>query len=197
MKVMLTFLIALLLATPTGDTSSEIYPNELAGFRFHATAQWRALVPLRSTIADVRNAMGEPFNATDLADYFSPYPGDESANAPLLEYAMGSEWRVFIYFVTRDAAERPGRLHGLGGRVRSIELLPNSRVSFSDAEFPSVFTKHRVVAADAVWDDYTDTHGLTYAIYAGRPAHGDAVAGDLNRIRYGSPGDREAGLVGE
>jgi hypothetical protein len=163
------------------------YPNELDGFKFQASAKWGSLVPLKSTIAEVRALLGQPRESTDLSDYFSPYPGDERAGAPLLEYSWRPEWDVYIYFVTRDEAGRPGQTHGLGGRVRSIELIPRKRPSFAKVVFPSTFVKHHVIAADAAWDEYSDAWGLTYAVYSGRPAHVDASRGDLNRIIYGAP----------
>lgn len=142
-------------------------------------------------IAEVRAILGRPRIATDLNDYFSSYPGDDRAVAPLLEYSWRPEWDVYIYFVTRDDAGRPGQMHGLRGRVRSIDLIPRGRVSFAKVVFPSAFVKHHVVAADAAWDEYADDQGLTYAVYSSRPAHVDARPGDLDRIIYGAAGVRD------
>jgi len=113
MRVTLALLTALLLVSEGVSVAAPSrYPNELEGFKFQATAKWGTLVPLQSTIAEVRSILGEPRKATDLNDYFSPYPGDDRAIAPLFEYSWRANWDVYIYFVRRDVAGRPGQLQG-------------------------------------------------------------------------------------
>ena len=184
------FMLQLLVGETVCLSAAQRYPNELEGYKFQAEAPWAVVVPLKSSLADVRAVLGQPRKATDLHSYFSPYPGDKQAFAPLFEYSWKADWDVYIYFVTRDQSEQPGPLHGLSGRVFSLDLIPRNRVSFVGVTFPAVFSKRHVVAADAAWDEFSDTHGLTYEVYTGRPAHGDAVKGDLNRISYGVRRDR-------
>ena len=50
--------IAILAATPAAEPLR--YPNELPGFKLHATAKWNKLVPLQSDFNDVRKVMGDP-----------------------------------------------------------------------------------------------------------------------------------------
>ena len=47
--------------------------------------------------------------------------------------------------------------------------------------------KKHVEAADASWDEYTDSDGLQYSVYTSKTLHGTEKAGDLNRISYGFP----------
>ncbi len=189
MKVMLAiFALLLLVRAGVSVAAPQRYPNELEAYKFQAKAAWGALVPLHSSIADVRAILGRPREARDLGRYLSPYPGDEPALAPLFEYSGGADWDVYIYFVTRDQSEQAGPLHGLVGRVLSIDLLPRKPVSFAGVGFPAAFAKRHVVAADAAWDEYADAHGLIYEVYTSRPAHVDVRPEDLNRISYGAPG---------
>jgi len=72
------------------------YPNELPGYRFYATAKWKSLEPLISTLADVRKVFGKPTREVDLSQYFEPYPGDDRAKNPVLTYGIDDRYAACI-----------------------------------------------------------------------------------------------------
>jgi hypothetical protein len=161
----------------------------LPGLKFYATAKWRSLTPLVSSLSDVREVLGDPSNATDLAHYFDPYPGDASAESPLLTYPAGSDWEIFVYFGKKCG-------YSLGSKERprntlcSVELIPRKRRPFKSVVFPAAFAREKVSGADAAWDQYRDSYGLAYEVYTTRTPYGKTIPGDLNRIVYG-PSDAD------
>lgn len=163
---------------------SERYPNELLNFRFYQTAKWKSLVPLVSTMTDVRKVLGEPSEANDTSQFTKPYPGDDKAKNPVFEYKFGSDWLLLIYFVKYCFHGYVPLPKSLDSRLCSIDLVPNKPISFSGIVFPEVFKKTHVDAIDGRWDEYTDDTGLSYQVYTGPPANGKEKAGDLERIVY-------------
>jgi hypothetical protein len=161
------------------------YPNELVGFKFFETAPWRSLVPLVSTMKDVRRTLGSPVEASDVSSPAKPYPGDERARAPILTYRLNPEWDVLVSFTRYcflpHAKEIPG------DRLCSIDLIPTKRVPFNPAKLSSSFKKRHVDAVDASWDEYSDGSGLRYDIYTGGMNYGKLRPGDLRNISYGPP----------
>jgi len=183
-------LITLLCLLAAGsDPATCPYPNELAKYRFCHNAKWNSLMPLESTLIDVLRVMGEPVEASDIANYLTPYPGHAKAVQPVFTYDGGSNWQILIYFVKSDATVRNQLSEPLGDRLLSIDLVPKNRLPFR-ANFPPAFTRSHEIAADAAWDDYTDGTGLHYEIYTTRTPYGGDLPGDLNRISYG-PSDEQ------
>ncbi|MBK6426131.1 MAG: hypothetical protein IPF82_08030 [Blastocatellia bacterium] len=84
---------------------SDRYPNEILGFELHNGARWASLTPLTSRMADVRQILGPPDEARDLANYSRrPYSGDGKWLCAVWTYT-GGEWTILIYFdsyFTRD-----------------------------------------------------------------------------------------------
>ncbi|ANM29868.1 hypothetical protein ABI59_10190 [Acidobacteria bacterium Mor1] len=163
------------------------YPNELQGFVLWETGAWRDLQPLVSTLDDVRRVLGPPERAVDLRQYSKPYPGDGAAQSPVFTYFVDDDYDILVYFVRSDYAARRRYPAELFDRLLSIDFVPKRQVSFRGQIFPRAFSKERVRAADAAWDDHSDGSGLVYSVYSAAPAHGDAQQGDLNRISYGPP----------
>jgi hypothetical protein len=160
------------------------YPNELPGFVFHATAAWSLLVPLESTLADVRRELGDPTEARDLDQYMKPYPGDDAAIQPVLVYDISSEWNLLVYLVRSDLSVRdkyPAEVHD---KLLSIELVPDQDLPFS-TEFSPAWRSREVMAADAGWTTWADGSGLEYQIYRN---------GNLNRIVYGPSDEQKIAL---
>ena len=158
------------------------YPNELPDYRFFNSAKWRTLVPLVSTMADVRKALGDPAEASE--NYgLDPYPGDAAAKRPIFIYDMDAKWRLYVYFAGSrgDHPKIPDRLHD---RIFSFEMLPRDPLPFR-IKFPAVFKRRDVMAADASWDEYTDGVGLSYNVYKSYTPYGHTKPGDLDRIVYG------------
>lgn len=183
---MIKTILVLMIGTCVWAQDTTAYPNELPEYRFYANAPWHALVPAKSTMADVRKVLGDPDEASDMAQYSKPYPGDTVAKEPVFTYTrIMSGWEVLVYFTRycdRDHPPNPS-----GDRVCSIDLVPKKRISFAAVKFPAAFIKRHVTAMDALWDDYADGTGLRYSVYTAKPQYGKEVAGDLNRISYGPP----------
>jgi|ERR1035438_1995984 hypothetical protein len=155
------------------------YPNELAGYRFYHTAKWRNLTAAVSTIADVRALLGNPDNATDLADAADPYPGDEHVTSVVFTYSrLMHGWDVLIYLRNScGGIETP--------RLCSVDLLPHKRTPFAQVKFPNEFVGKHISAVDAAWEEYVDGSGLRYEVYSTKTPYGNRLPGDLNRISYG------------
>ena len=164
------------------------YPNELAGFRFFESAPWRTLVPLSSTMADVRKVLGDPQEAIDLAHYNS-YPGDATAEAPLFIYQFDKAWKVYIYFAGPKLYPANGLSKTVFGRLFSIDLISEEPLHFLK-KLPKPFVRKPTLAADAGWDEFRDCSGLCYSVYTSSTPYGKTKPGDLNRISYG-PSDAE------
>lgn len=156
------------------------YPNELSGYRFYENAKWRKLNPAHSTIADVRELLGNPDDATDLANAVGPYPGDEHVTSVVFTYSrLMRGWEILIYLHTSCGASSDTP------RLCNVDLLPNKRIPFAKVKFPAEFTKKHVTAVDAAWDEYSDSFGLRYEVYSTKTPYGNELPGDLNRISYG------------
>lgn len=167
------------------------YPNELAGFRIAASAPWRSLRRLESTMADTRRALGDPKSASDLAHYSDPYPGDGVAEQPVWEYDVtvnASKWTMLVYFVKSDYYAKRRYPVALHDRLLSIDYVPVGNLPFAVSALGS-FRKSHTTAADASWDEWTDGSGLIYEVYS-KPRRNGGSAGDLNRIVYG-PSDEQ------
>jgi hypothetical protein len=171
------------------DGTKHKYPNELPGCRFFATAHWRSLVPLVSTIADVRKLLGDPTKAEDIAHYSDSYRGDATADQPVFTYVLNSDWEILVYFVRSGYEQRLKFPRAMYDRLYSIDLLPRKPLPFS-VKFPAAFIRNHTAAADAGWDEYSDGSGLRYEVYTSRTPYGGNQPGDLNRISYG-PSDSE------
>jgi hypothetical protein len=173
------------LANGHSQSGPNRYPNELADFRFYATAKWKSLEPLVSTVAEVRKALGNPTHAVDLSQYFEPYPGDDRSKNPVFTYDVDDAWEALVYLGHSCFADvAPKSL-----RLCTIELVPKKRVSFGSVQFPSAFKKNHVAGADAAWDEFADGSGLSYHVYTTRTPYGNKQPGDLNRIVYGPSDD--------
>jgi hypothetical protein len=174
------------------------YPNELDGFRFFGAAPFRPLVPLTSTIADVRRVLGEPDEAVDNAHYGAPYPGDETAARPVFTYEhLVPGVRALVYFVRSDvraAAVFPARLDGA---LLSVDLVSNDPIPFAGRVPEGIFRATKTSGADAGWIDYEDGTGLHYQVYIGKTRYGRTGPGDLNRIVYGASDAQRARARGE
>jgi hypothetical protein len=179
----------LLLSQTTNQANSRRYSNELPQLQFYEKAKWKALTPLVSPISDVKRVLGQPKEATDIARYFDPYPGDDKAVTPLFIYALDADWEIFVY-LGKDCGYRSNSAAFPENRLCTIELLPKKHLSFRDRSFPAVFVKRHVSAADAAWDEYRDSEGLAYYVYTTRTPYGGNVPGNLQRIVYG-PSDEE------
>ena len=173
-------ILLLMMSTCVWAQNTAPYSNELPGYRFYQTARWRKLTPAFSTIADVRALLGNPDNASDLANAADPYPGDENVTSVVFTYSrLMRGWDVLIYLRNSCAvgAETP--------RLCSVDLLPQKRTPFAWVEFPSDFIRKHVAAVDAAWDEYSDGSGLRYEVYSTKTPYGNQLPGDLNRISYG------------
>lgn len=155
------------------------YPNELPGFEFHASAAWRELVPLVSTLADVRRVLGDPSDVRDIAHYSAPYPGDDAAVQPVLTYDISPQWDLLVYLVRSDLSVNDRFPPHLQDKLLSLELVPDHDLPFSTEPFAHErWRSSEVMAADAGWTTYEDGSGLAYQVYGGQ--------GGLNRIVYGA-----------
>jgi len=181
-----------LLSQTTEHARRGRYSNELPKLQFYEKAKWKTLIPLVSFISDVRRILGQPKEATDIAHYFNPYPGDDKAVTPLFIYSMDSDWEIFVY-LGKDCGYQSSSAPFPENRICTIELLPKKRLSFRDRPCPAVFVKRHVNGADAAWDEYRDSEGLAYEVYTTRTPYGSKVPGDLNRIVYG-PSEEELKL---
>lgn len=164
--------------------AQSLYPNELPSFSFWQHARWKSLIPLVSTIGDVRKVLGDPVKAVDLKAYTAPYPGDEKAQCPVFTYEAGPEWKILIYFVKTGYFERKRFPETLYDRMWSIDLIPKKRLPLGNVKPPALFREREVRAADATWKEYSDGSGLIYKIYSSRTQFGGHQPGDLNRISY-------------
>jgi hypothetical protein len=178
-------------AAPTRAPAAR-YPHEVRGFELWASGPWHELVPLRSTLADVRRVLGEPESADDIAHYGAPYPGDAAAEQPVLVYRVKPGWRAYVYLVRSDLSVASSYSAAAQGRLLSVEFVPDDPVSFAARIPKHVFRPRSVHAADASWTSWEDGTGLRYDVYARDATRGRARAGDLSRIGYG-PSDDEAG----
>src|SRR5207253_5744784 len=132
-----------------------------------------------STIADVRALLGNPDNATDLANAADAYPGDENVTSAVFTYSRLMHGRDVLIYLRKSC--------GVGGespRLRSVDLLPHKRIPFARVEFPTEFIKKHVTAVDAAWDEYSDGSGPRYEVYSTKTHYGNELPGDLNRISY-------------
>ena len=178
-------ILLLILCTFTLAQDTTSYPNELPGYRFYQNAKWRKLNSANSTIADVRELLGRPDIATDLADAAGPYPGDEHVTDVVFTYRrLMHGWDVLIYLRNScgPSAETP--------RLCNVDLLPRKPIPFAKVKFPADFTEKHVTAVDAAWDEYGDGFGLRYEVYSTKTPYGKELPGDLNRISYGRPSAR-------
>lgn len=174
-------ILLLTMGTCIWGQSTPPYGNELPAYRFYKTAKWRKLTPTIATIVDVRALLGNPDDATDLANAAGPYPGDDDVISAVFTYSrLMPGWDVLIYLRTSCGASRDEH-----PRLCSIDLLPRKRTPFAQIKFPPVFIKKHVTAADAAWDEYSDGSGLRYDIYSTRTPYGGELPGDLDRISYG------------
>jgi len=188
---MAEILIALIsLSSENAAPSKCPYPNELAQYALCRKAKWNSLTPLESTLSDVLRVLGEPLDASDIANYLAPYPGHAKALQPVFTYDGGPDWEVLIYFVKSDAAARSRLPQSLADRLLSVDLIPRKRLPFGAMVFPPAFARSHEMGADAAWDDYNDGTGLHYQIYTTRTPYGGELPGDLNRISYG-PSDEQ------
>ncbi|MFV8753940.1 hypothetical protein ACNOYE_25625 [Nannocystaceae bacterium ST9] len=169
------------------------YPNELPGYQFFADAAWRELVPLESTLADVRRVLGEPDDARDIAQYTRPYPGDDQAIQPVLTYDLSSDWDLLVYLVRSDLSVNRDYPASVQDRLLSLELVPDHDHPFL-GEFSERWKPREVMAADAGWITYEDGSGLAYQVYRTDVGSGEGP-GDLNRIVYG-PSDAQKSALG-
>jgi len=171
-------------------TRSARYHNELPGYQFYANAPWKSLIPLESSIADVRRVLGSPTTAKDIANYSAPYPGDDKAEQPVWTYDLNENWQILVYFVKTGYFERrkfPKRLYK---RLYSIDYVPKGNIRFDKSRLPASFQKKHTIAADAAWDEYSDGSGLVYQVYTTKTPYGGKYPGDLNRIKYGPSDDQ-------
>lgn len=191
-NVIFTFcvlLLCLILATAAKNqdttTPTSRYPNELPEFRFYESASWRSLVPLVSTMNDVRRVLGSPKEAHDVSEYTKPYPGDETAWEPVFTYELNGDWKLLVYFARYCSHNVPK--NAPGDRLCSIDLLPRRPLAFDPSRLPKTFAKAHIRAVDAAWDEYSDGTGLRYEVYTTHTIYGSEKPGDLNRISYGPP----------
>jgi hypothetical protein len=179
-------LLAARVVTAAPQTNqSRRYTTELAGYRLFDGTKWGELIPLESTMADVRRVMGAPSDPRDIADYTKPYPGDHAAKQPVFSYRVNADWKALVYFGQHCQWIPEELWKSFADRVCSIELVPLKRRSFRGITFPPRFRKRHVDAADAGWDEYADGSGLVYEVYTTRTPYGDTIPEDLNRIVYG------------
>jgi hypothetical protein len=183
------FVIPLVLAGGASSQQQSVkdtkFPNELPRFKFYQESKWKSLVPLVSTMADVRSVMGKPLEANDLSQFTKPYPGDAAAKEPVFTYNYNNDWQILVYFVKYCFCGAPHLPHALGDRLCSIDLIPKKRMSFEGVKFSTLFKKTHIIAADAAWNEYADGSGLFYEVYTTRTPYGNERPGDLNRISYG------------
>jgi hypothetical protein len=174
---------------PAQASGGEPYPNELKDYQLYRDAKWKSLMPLVSTMADVRRVLGPPEDPRDIADYTKPYPGDNAAKQPVFSYRQDANWETIIYFGHNCNWLPAGLQNAFPDRVCSIELVPSKRRSFRLVTFPPVFRKQHITAVDAGWDEYADGSGLVYEVYRTQTRYGRTTPGDLNRIVYGPSAD--------
>jgi hypothetical protein len=163
------------------------YPNEVDGYKFYSSASWRTLVPLKSTMADVRKVLGNPSHASDIADFMKPYPGDERVVQPVWTYGLNDRWEIIVYFVKSSVLTQRLFNESLYNTLYSIEYVPRKPHHFDLSKLPSAFRRSGIIAADAAWDEYSDGSGLVYEVYTSMTPYGGNSPGDLNRVVYGPP----------
>lgn len=172
-------IVVALLATVASANAADSYPNELPGYEFQRTAKWGVLQPLLSTTAEVNALLG---------------------TATALAFDSGPGWKYTVYFWGEGGScDRRPYPASLVGRVAHIELVPKSRVSFLNVQFPAVFRKSELHGShDRVgsWDVYKDEDGLEYHVYGKPSDDGTIAAGDLRAIVYGPSRRRHAELTG-
>ena len=169
--------------------ASDRYPNEILGFQLYKGAKWASLTPLKSRMADVRQVLGPPDDAHDLANYSQPYPGDGTAKCAVWDYSDG-DWTILVYFDSYTFADRSQPLPEDQDLVSTIDLIPRTPIPFHFKYIPPTFESMPVDAPCARWIEYRDTYGLKYEVFTSKTAYGDEQPGDLNRIVYG-PSDAE------
>ena len=145
------------------------YPNELPSLKLHEKARWKPIRPYVSTRDDVKRILGEPVDV--YVDELGSVPG----------YKYDPDWTIVILY--------NGNPPEVDGRVNSIILYPNKRISMEGVEFPSAFMKYPFGWSDGsrkvsgmIYDD--EKFGLKYSIYATDSADGRFHAGDLQLIKY-------------
>ena len=184
MAIFLLALSALCAQNPNAVSQGENrYANELPTFKFFKTAPWRSLVPLVSTMKDVRMLLGSPQEASDASAFTVPYPGDQNAKEPVFTYRLNPGWEVLVYFTRYCFHSHPKGIPD--DRLCSIDLIPTKRIPFDTAMLSTSFKKMHVQAVDAAWDEYSDGTGLRYEVYTTHPQYGQKHPGDLYRISYG------------
>ena len=113
------------------------YPHELTQYPFYSSDPWQRIVPLVSTMADVRKLLGDPAEAGDLTKYGEPYPGDGEAAQPLFCYRRDPRWQVLIYFVGANLKDGINQYPAaLRGRVVSVDFIPAEPLPFRQIELP-------------------------------------------------------------
>jgi hypothetical protein len=175
-----------------GQANSERYANELSGYKFYETAKWRSLTPLVSTMADVRQVLGQPDEESDVSQFTKPYPGDTTAVSPVFTYELNSDWQLLVYFLKYGDCGCPNLRKTHGDLLYSLELLPKKPLNFKQIIFPPVFKPQAVTAVDARWNEFSDGTGLAYEVYTSKTPYGHERPGDLNRIVYGPAPDEIA-----
>jgi hypothetical protein len=163
------------------------YPNELPGLKKCASSRWKSLVPLDSTMEDVRSALGEPTFADDIGPIDdAPYPGDEKAEHPLFTYSADSGWTLHVYFVKTSTMARRRFPQFLYDRVLAVDLVPPIDARIPVEELLPPFKKEHVEAMDADRDEFADGTGLRYEVSTASTPSGDQRQRYLKRIVYGA-----------
>ena len=129
---------------------SDRYPSELRGLELHNGARWALLTPLTSRMADVREILGSPDEARDLAKYSAPYPGDGKAKCAVWSYSDG-EWTILIYFDAYAFLDSGQPVPEDQDLVATIALLPRARLPFDFRYIPPTFDLVPVDAPCARW----------------------------------------------
>jgi hypothetical protein len=175
--------IFLFLATLSCASAEELQPayQELEGYKFFSTAKWKALTPLVSTVADVRNVMGEPRTEYDATNYAV----DATAKQPSLLYDIDPDWEILFEFVKSDRSIPEALRNAVPNRLYKISLIPKKPISFKTISFPATMKKTEVRTAHAVWNEHADGSGLSYHVTISQARHGTEVLGRLHRIVYG------------
>jgi hypothetical protein len=164
MRKFLSSLTVMLLINVAGANTARPqnpYPDELPGFRFYA----ERLSPLRPYISDYNSVL-------------RVFGSDQGLKL--------NGWRIAPTFVGKG-----GTINGrpwardISGRLASIDIIPERRVSMLSVKFPPAF-KHSIGGVSEInigFDVYRDKYGLEYWVHSEDSAYG--AKGDLWRIVYG------------
>jgi hypothetical protein len=144
------------------------YPNELPNLKIYESAKWKSLTPYTSTVEDVKQLLGKAKPVYDelLKTYVAGYEDPD--------------WTIVVNVV----AENAGLPASVFGRILTVELHPNKRLSLVGADF-SAFRSATYAGSDGSFTSYYDKFGLRYVVYEEDSADGRFKAGDLKRIDYG------------